>query len=148
MVDTDGKERFFEKSFLLANVKPEIVLKVPFLTMSNVDVDFQAWNLQWRSYTTGDVLLTTRRVKLIGKKEFAAAALDLKHEVFVVHVNALSIDLGNEVHPSKKVQVAYFKVDEAFIEVPNKYADFVNIFSLKLAAKLLKHTEINDHAIE
>ena len=29
---------------------------MPFLTMSNADVDFQAQNLQWRSYTTGDAL--------------------------------------------------------------------------------------------
>ena len=38
--DKDSRERFFEKSFLLANVKPEIVLGMPFLTMSNADVDF------------------------------------------------------------------------------------------------------------
>ena len=44
--DKDSKERFFKKSFLLADVKPEIVLKMPFLIMNNIDVDFQAWNLQ------------------------------------------------------------------------------------------------------
>ena len=43
--DKDGRERFFEESFLLANVKPEIVLGMPFLTMSNADIDFQARNL-------------------------------------------------------------------------------------------------------
>ena len=46
LADKDGKERFFEKSFLLANVKPDIVLKMPFLTMSNANVDFQARDLQ------------------------------------------------------------------------------------------------------
>ncbi len=40
--DKDGRERFFEESFLLADVKPDIVLGMPFLTMSNADVDFQA----------------------------------------------------------------------------------------------------------
>ncbi len=40
--DKDSRERFFEKSFLLADVKPDIVLKMLFLTMSNADVDFQA----------------------------------------------------------------------------------------------------------
>ncbi len=55
--DKDSKERLFKKSFLLADVKPEIVLGMPFLTMSNTDVDFQAQDLQWRSYTTGNVLL-------------------------------------------------------------------------------------------
>ena len=38
----DSRERFFEKSFLLADVKPEIILGIPFLNMSNADVDFQA----------------------------------------------------------------------------------------------------------
>ena len=58
--DKDGKERFFEKSFLLADVKLDIVFGMPFLTMSNTDVDFQAEDLQWRSYTIGDILPTTR----------------------------------------------------------------------------------------
>ncbi len=44
--DKDRRERFFEKSFLLADVKPDIVLGMPFLTMSNADVDFQARDLQ------------------------------------------------------------------------------------------------------
>ncbi len=45
ILDKDDKERFFEESFLLADVKPNIVLGMPFLTMSNVDIDFQAWDL-------------------------------------------------------------------------------------------------------
>ena len=43
--DKDGKEKFFEKSFLLADVNLDIVLKMPFLIMSNAEVDFQAWDL-------------------------------------------------------------------------------------------------------
>ncbi len=46
VLDKDGRERFFEESFLLANVSPHIVLGMPFLTMSNADVDFQARDLQ------------------------------------------------------------------------------------------------------
>ena len=44
VLDKDGRKRFFEENFLLADVKPEIVLGMPFLTMSNSDVDFQAWD--------------------------------------------------------------------------------------------------------
>ena len=43
VLDKDGRERFFEKSFLLADVKPDIVLGIPFQTISNIDIDFQAW---------------------------------------------------------------------------------------------------------
>ena len=45
ILDKDGRERFFEESFLLADVKPKIIFRMPILTMSNADVDFQAWNL-------------------------------------------------------------------------------------------------------
>ena len=45
MLNKDSRERIFEKSFLLADVKPNIVLKMPFLTISNADVDFQTRDL-------------------------------------------------------------------------------------------------------
>ena len=41
----DKKKRFFEKNFLLTNVNPNSILGMLFLTMSNVDIDFQAWDL-------------------------------------------------------------------------------------------------------
>ncbi len=148
MLDKDGRERFFEESFLLANVKPDIVLGIPFLTISNVDVNFQAQDLQQRSYTTGDVFPTTRRVKLIGKKEFAATALNPEHKAFVVYVAALNADSSDEIHPSRRTQIAHLKADKVPIEVPSEYTTFTDVFLLKLAAELLKHTEINDHIIE
>ncbi len=148
VLDKDGKERLFEESFLLADVRPDIVLGMPFLTMSNADVDFEARNLQWRSYITREVLPTTRRVELIGKKEFAAIALDPEHEAFVVHVAVFGKNLGNEVHLSRRAQIAHLKVDEAATEVPNEYTDLADVFSLKLAAELPEQTGINDHAIK
>ena len=45
MLDKDGSKKICEESFLLAEVKPKIVLRILFLTMSNADVDFQAWDL-------------------------------------------------------------------------------------------------------
>ena len=38
----DSRKRFFEKSSLFADVKPQIVLGMSFLTMNNADIDFQA----------------------------------------------------------------------------------------------------------
>ena len=146
--DKDRKERFFEKSFLLANVSSEIVLEILFLTMSNANVDFQARDLQWRSYTTGEVLPTTRQVELIGKKEFAIATLDPEHKAFVVHVAALNVDSGDKVHSLRRAQIAHLKADEAPTKIPSEYVDFADVFSPKLAAELSEHTGINDHAIE
>lgn len=45
ILDKNGRERFFEESFLLVDVKPDVVLEMLFLTMSNINVDFQAWDL-------------------------------------------------------------------------------------------------------
>ena len=41
----DNRKRFFEKSFLLTNIKSNVVFKMFFLTMSNVNIDFQARDL-------------------------------------------------------------------------------------------------------
>ena len=43
--DKDDRKRFFEESFLLADIKPDVVLKMYFLTMSNADIDFQIQDL-------------------------------------------------------------------------------------------------------
>ncbi len=104
--------------------------------------------MQWRSYTTGEVFPTTKRVELIGKKEFTAAALDSEYKVFIVYVAALNVDSGDKVHPSRRAQIAHLKADEAPTKVPNKYVDFADFFLPKLAAELVEHTGINDHVIE
>lgn len=97
--DQDRKKRFFEKSFFWADIKPDIVLSMLFLTMNNANLDFQAKDLKQRCYTIEDILPTTKKVKLIGKKEFAATALDLEYETFVVYVNAFGENLGDEMYP-------------------------------------------------
>ena len=59
---------FFQETFLLANISAEVVLGIPFLNFSNTDVQFIEKELTWRSYTTDEILPTTKRVELINKK--------------------------------------------------------------------------------
>ena len=40
MSNKDGRKRFFKENFLLADVKPDIILVIFFLTISNANVDF------------------------------------------------------------------------------------------------------------
>ncbi len=89
--------------------------------------------------------MTIKRVELIGKKEFIVAVLDPEYEAFVVYVAALNVDSGNEMHPSKKAQIAHLKVDETPSEMLGKYVDFADVFSPKLVAELPEHIGINDH---
>ena len=89
VTDQANKIRFFEETFLVANVGPDVVLEMPFLTLSSADVDFPKKELWLRSYTIEKALSTTKRVELVGKKEFVAAALDPEHETFVVYIASL-----------------------------------------------------------
>ena len=155
VVDKANQVRFFKETFLVANVSPEVVLGMPFLTLSGADVDFSGRELRWRTYTTEEVLPTTRRVELVGKKEFAAAALDPESETFVVHVTSLSSDalpssfpLELDVHPSRRPHVSGLIAKEAPTKVPAEYSDFADVFSPDLASELPEHNGINDHAIE
>ena len=43
--DKDDRKWFFKENFLLADVKPDTVLGMPFLTMINADINFQPQNL-------------------------------------------------------------------------------------------------------
>ena len=45
VVDKANRVRFFEETFLVANVRPEVVFGLPFLTLSDVDVDFSGREL-------------------------------------------------------------------------------------------------------
>ena len=60
--DKLGKVRFFQEIFLLANISLEVVLVMPFLTLSSVDIRFADRELAWRTYTAAEALPTTRRV--------------------------------------------------------------------------------------
>ena len=151
MENKANRVKFFKETFLVANVSPEVVLGISFLTLSNADVDFSGRDLRWRTYTIEEALPTTRRVELVGKKEFAAAALDPEHETYVVHVASLSstpLVASLDVHPSRRPQISGLIAEEAPTKVPAEYSDFADVFSPDLASKLSEHTGINDHAIE
>ena len=71
----------------------EVVLGMPFLALSNADVEFaEIEKLTWSSYTAAEVLPTTNRVELIDKTEYAKIVLDKDSEAFVVHVAALEAE--------------------------------------------------------
>ena len=80
----------------------------------------------------------------MGKKEFAAAILDLEYETFIVYVaSPSSTPFDVDVHPSRKSQIASLIAKEAPTKVLAEYADFVDVFFPDLASKLPKYTGIN-----
>ena len=60
-----GRPKFFQETFLMANTKFEVILRMLFLKLSNADVSFGEKILIWKSYTTNKALLTTVQVQLI-----------------------------------------------------------------------------------
>ena len=86
----------------------------------------------------------------MGKKEFAAAALDPEHKTYVIHVASFNSTLlaSLDVYPFRRLQVSGLIVEEAPTKVSAKYSNFADIFSPDLASELPEHTGINDHAIE
>ena len=141
-----GRVQFFQKTFLLANIGLEVILGMFFLTLSKADIRFVEHELVWRTYTAAEALPTTRRVEIIDKREFAAAALNADDETFVVHVAALAEPTTMPIHPSCQAQVAALTSEETGI--PAEYSDFSNVFSSDSAAELPEHTGINDLPID
>ena len=70
----------------MTDTKFEVILRMFFLKISNVDVLFGKKTLTWRTYTTHKALLTTKQVQIINKKDFIIVALDANSETFVMHM--------------------------------------------------------------
>ena len=145
--------RFFEETFLVANISLKEVFRISFLTLSGADVDFLGRELWYKIYITKKAFPTTRHVKLVGKKEFAAAVLDPKYKTYIVYIgsvssNALLSSSSLDIHPLRRLQISGLIAKEAFTKIPVKYLDFADIFSPDLAFELPKYTGINNHIIK
>ena len=147
--DKLGWARFFQESFLLAETSIKVVLRMPFITLSNGNIQFIERELTKRFYSAADALSTIKRVELIDKKEFAKTVLDEESETFVVHIAALEALLaGIAIHFLQAAQILALIQDKALIKVPYKYTDYVDVFSFNLAMKLPENTGINKHVIK
>lgn len=102
ILDKNDRVRFFEESFLLNNVKPDIALRISFPTLSNANLDFKDQNLHRRFYITTEILFIIRKIEPIEKKEFVTFALDSNYKVFVVYVTTIndSFDVTDKMHLS------------------------------------------------
>ena len=86
MEDKGGKSRLFQKTFLVANTKFEVVLGMLFLKISNANIAFSKKTLMCKSYTINKALSSIERVQLVNPKKFVIAALDVDNKMFVVHM--------------------------------------------------------------
>lgn len=64
----------------------EVVLEMPFLSLSNTDINFDTWELTWRRSIIVEVMPMVKEVKLINKFEFIKAALNKDSEIYIGHI--------------------------------------------------------------
>ena len=87
----------------------------------------------------------TRRMEIIDKTEFAAAALNADDETFMVYVAALAELTTMPIHSFCQAQVATLTSKET--DLSAEYSNFSNIFSSESAVEQPEHTGINNHPI-
>ncbi len=147
--DSLGRVQFFGETFLLADISIEVVLGMSFLSRSNADFQFDAGELNWRSYTVAEVLSTASGVELIDKHVFAKAALGKNSEMFVVHVAALEAPKPTmSLHPFRVPLVAALQQNKFSTKIPLDYADYADVLLFEPTIELPGNTSINEHAIE
>lgn len=84
--DKVNRFRFFQETFLVVDIKFEIILGMLFLKLSNLNVLFYKKTLTQRTYTTNKAIPITKQVEIINKRDFIIAMLDTNSKAFVIHV--------------------------------------------------------------
>lgn len=67
----------------------EIILKMLFLTFSNINILFDTKSLIYKSYSIAEVLFIARQVKMIDKYKFAKVALNKYYKMFIMYIDLL-----------------------------------------------------------
>ena len=117
---------------------------MPFLTLSNADIQFAEKELTRRSYTTKEALPTTCWVDFINRKEFAKAALNENDKAFVIHIASFTSKML--IHQAQEAQIALLIAKKVTVLV--EYSDFADVFSKESTQVLPARTRISKHTIE
>ena len=84
--DKISRPRFFQKIYLVANTKFEVILGMFFLIISHVNMSFSKKSIIWKSYTLNKALTITKQIQIVDPKEFVIAAMDADSKTFIMYV--------------------------------------------------------------
>ena len=144
ITDSRDRTRWFEETFLIADIPQPVVLGMPFLKLGNPDVSWTARTLHWRQWDAETALMTTNRVDIIDPEDFIQQVLEESIPAFICHV--IMVDgAPPEVHPSRRAQISSTTAET--VTLPEAYKDFEDVFSIENAGHLPPH-EDHDHAID
>lgn len=79
--NNETKSCFFKKTFLFSNLSMNFILKMQFLNLNNVKINFLEFETFWWIYISKKTILITKYIELIEKKEFGLGTLDLEKEI-------------------------------------------------------------------
>lgn len=74
---------------MLADTSMDVVLGMPFLAFSNVDILFDTESFTWRTYSFSKMLPIARQVELLNKHIFPKPAFNKNSATFVLHITDL-----------------------------------------------------------
>ena len=149
--DKVGRSRFFQKTFLIIDTKFDIILRMPFLKLSNENISFDERTLMQKTFITNEALFITKQVQIIDKKYFIIAILDANNKTFVVHMaiweqEKMPIYFKKQAQIKAQIRALLFNI--ALIEVLVEYSDYSDIFLAEYVVEFPKNTGINEHAIK
>ncbi len=70
IINSADRTRWFEETFLIADIPQLVVLDMPFLKLGNPDVNWTARTMHWRQWDMETALMTTNRVNIIDLEDF------------------------------------------------------------------------------
>lgn len=73
----DKKSYIIDKTFLLACLSLDIILKMLFLTLNNIKVNFINFKISWGTWIFILAIAKTKKAKSIGKKDIIVIAFGL-----------------------------------------------------------------------
>ena len=120
-----GKILFFQKTFLLANLRIEVILEMPFFIFNNINVSFAEQKLVLRLYTASKALSITKQIEIINKNKFTKAALDKNVKAFVVYVTSFSLNLIL-TNLTEKAPISLLVAKK--VKILTKYFNFLDVF--------------------
>lgn len=146
--DEKGHVRYFQDTFLAADIDTRMILGMPWLAMANPNIDWAKKSFKWREYTVVAAMTTTCRVDLIEPEDFAELALNKDSDCFVVHAHQVISANEPSVHRDRRELIAQADIATATtVELPAEYSEYSDIFSDSGAAGLPPYG-VADHAID
>lgn len=106
-------------------------------------VNFFKIEICWKTYTSIKAFLKTKQIKLIIKKKFVVAVLDLKKRTYIINM-ASFIYFNSHIYLFLVALIKILWSNSVLTIVLYKYINFVDIILIDLATQFVEYTRIHN----